>query len=128
MTTQSGATSTSTSTEANADALQLRRVITDLLTVCASMAAQHAPNGSWTPASSGTDAFAEASSVIETLSRSLNQTRRDLRKLSRQARRSAHSGSPPYLREPRSAPSSGPPPVGALLDERPPDAPACGDA
>ncbi|MFF3350691.1 class I SAM-dependent methyltransferase [Streptomyces sp. NPDC002779] len=88
------------------DALQLNRVITELLSVCASLATHHAPNGTWAPAASGTAALSEASVVIETLSRSLNQTRRDLRKLSKRARRSARSTSPPFLLEPRNAATS----------------------
>lgn len=88
------------------DALQLNRVITELLSVCASVAAQHAPNGTWTPAASGTAALPEASVVIETLSRSLNQTRRDLRKLSNRARLRARSASPPSLLEHHNAATS----------------------
>ncbi|MFE6358442.1 hypothetical protein ACFVP3_00285 [Streptomyces sp. NPDC057806] len=92
-----------TAADTEADLRQLHQVITDLLTVCASVAAQHAPNGTWTPAASGTAAFTEAASVIETLSRSLNQTRRDLRKISTRARRSVYPGPPPFRLEGRSA-------------------------
>ncbi|MCL7425534.1 hypothetical protein [Streptomyces sp. YS415] len=92
-----------TPADTEADLRQLHQVITDLLTVCASVAAEHAPNGTWTPAASGTAAFTEAASVIETLSRSLNQTRRDLRKISTRARRSVYPSPPPSIPAPRNA-------------------------
>ncbi|MFD7283646.1 hypothetical protein ACFV80_43315 [Streptomyces sp. NPDC059862] len=63
------------------DLLELRRLMTELLSVCASVVAEHAPEGMWKPAASGPGLFDEAPVVIEALSRKLNRTRRDIHKL-----------------------------------------------
>jgi hypothetical protein len=73
----------------DADVETLRTLISQLLAECASVAAQHAPTGAWSPTASHPQVFQEASEVIESISRSLNQTRRHIRALHERARRPA---------------------------------------
>jgi hypothetical protein len=70
-----------------ADVEEFHHLMTALLTTCRSIADEHSPDGSWTPANPDLfDQFGESMQLIATVSRRLNSTRRGIRRISNRAR------------------------------------------
>lgn len=71
----------------NTDLDQLQTLMTGLVATCAAIGRQRDPEGQWRPAAPDCDgAFDNAREVIEDLSRTLNQTRRAIRRVDLEAR------------------------------------------
>lgn len=69
------------------DVAQLETLMTRLVGTCAAIGRQRTAEGRWQPASPGSeDEFAAARDIIEEISRTLNQTRRGIRKIGPVAR------------------------------------------
>ncbi|MEU3901726.1 hypothetical protein [Streptomyces sp. NPDC045251] len=69
------------------DVDQLQTLMTGLVATCAAIGRQRDTEGQWQPAASDCDgAFDDAREVIEDLSRTLNRTRRAIRKVDLEAR------------------------------------------
>jgi hypothetical protein len=83
----------STDAFATEDVTQLQILMTQLIDTCAAIGRQRDAAGAWQSAATGAEGgFAEAREVIEQLSRSLNRTRRAIRKIdtAARARRTQH--------------------------------------
>ncbi|GAA2615899.1 hypothetical protein GCM10010304_81630 [Streptomyces roseoviolaceus] len=69
------------------DIEEFHRLMTTLLTTCRSIADEHSPDGSWTPTNPDLfDQFGESMQLIATVSRTLNSTRRGIRRIGNRAR------------------------------------------
>ncbi|MGH1551538.1 hypothetical protein ACRAWF_03060 [Streptomyces sp. L7] len=65
----------------------LHRLMSELLTKCASVGEQHAPEGTWVPSTAGLfDQMAESMQLVAEVSQALNHTRAGIRRVGGQAR------------------------------------------
>jgi len=69
------------------DVAEFHRLMSELLTKCASMGEQHAPEGTWAPSTAGLfDQMAESMQLVAEVSRALNHTRAGIRRVGGRAR------------------------------------------
>lgn len=68
--------------------VEFRGLMTDLLAACMASSIRYAPDGEWSPAGSPEE-LDEAADLIADLSRTLNKTRRAIRKINTEARKRA---------------------------------------
>jgi hypothetical protein len=68
--------------------VEFRGLMTDLLAACTASSTRYAPDGEWNPAGSPEE-LDEAADLIADLSRTLNKTRRAIRKINAEARKRA---------------------------------------
>ncbi|MDV9173049.1 hypothetical protein R6V09_23400 [Streptomyces sp. W16] len=69
------------------DVAEFHRLMSELLTKCASVGEQHAPEGTWAPSTDGLfDQMAESMQLVAEVSRALNHTRAGIRRVGGRAR------------------------------------------
>ncbi|MGX9886489.1 hypothetical protein [Streptomyces sp. NPDC002276] len=69
------------------DVVEFHRLMSELLTKCASVGQRHAPEGTWAPSTAGLfEQMAESMQVVSEVSRALNDTRSGIRRVGGRAR------------------------------------------
>lgn len=69
------------------DVAEFHRLMSELLTKCASVGERHAPEGTWVPSTAGLfDQMAESMQLVAEVSRALNHTRAGIRRVGGRAR------------------------------------------